>query len=443
MSLELKNVKGTKDFLSFEQQIRNNIRNTCEEIFQLYGCKPLETPILNTYELMTYKYGGGEEIVKEIYQLEDQAKRKLALRYDLTMPFAKVIGMNPDVRLPYKRYEIGKVFRNGPIKTGRLREFVQCDVDIVGTGSIAAEAELMMMAIDIFNKLELEITIQYNNRKLLAGVLEEFKVKKEQINDVFLSLDKVEKVGIEGVEKELLKKQVEGKTIAKIISLLTDDRDKDFSFFEEAFTGDLVHQGISELRELKNYLEKMDISENTNFNPFLARGLSIYTGTVYEIFLKDGSITSSIGSGGRYDNIINQFLSNEKRYPTVGISFGLDVIFTALSTQLRENHYFSDILIVPLGTLSVSLKLAHKLRINENLKVEIEYSQKKLKNALNYANKEKIPYVLIIGEEELKHRVVTVKWMNEGIQQQIPLKVIEKGELRKVLEEEPLKQKLF
>lgn len=168
--MEIRNVKGTKDYLPEEQVLRSKIKRACEDTFERYGCKPLETPTLNMYELMSYKYGGGDEILKEIYTLQDQGKRDLALRYDLTIPFAKVVAMNPNIRLPFKRYEIGKVFRDGPIKQGRFREFIQCDVDIVGVESVMAEAELMSMAFELFQTLNLEVTIQYNNRKLLNGI---------------------------------------------------------------------------------------------------------------------------------------------------------------------------------------------------------------------------------------------------------------------------------
>lgn len=158
--MDYQNVKGTQDYLPNAEVVRRNIRQILEEVFIQYGCQPLETPILNYTELLASKYGGGAEILEEMYTLTDRGERELALRYDLTIPFAKVVAMNPSLKMPFKRYEIGKVFRDGPIKTGRFREFTQCDVDIVGVDSQVAEAELMMMALDVFNKLELKVTIQ-------------------------------------------------------------------------------------------------------------------------------------------------------------------------------------------------------------------------------------------------------------------------------------------
>jgi histidyl-tRNA synthetase len=430
--MNLQNVKGTKDYLPEEQVLRNTIKRTCEETFEAYGCKPLETPILNMYDLMAYKYGGGAEILKEMYTLRDQGNRELALRYDLTIPFAKVVAMNPEIRLPFKRYEIGKVFRNGPIKQGRFREFVQCDVDIVGVESVIAEAELMVMALDIFKKLNLDVTIQYNNRKLLIGILQAIQIPESQIQDAILSVDKLEKIGIEGVRNDLINRGIQSETIGRLCKTLETCMSMQLSEFDKAFSNSLVKEGVTELQELKQYLITLGIESKTVFSPFLARGLTMYTGTIYEIFLTDGSITSSIGSGGRYDNIIGAFRGDNKSYPTVGISFGLDVIYTAL-LQKELVSPSVDIFIIPLGTQAECLKIAHTLRTNENLKIELELTDRKLKRALNYANKENIPYVLIIGEDEINTNVAILRNMKEGTEQTIPLTCIENGTLKQFL----------
>ncbi|SFJ43541.1 MULTISPECIES: histidine--tRNA ligase [unclassified Bacillus (in: firmicutes)] len=430
--MNLQNVKGTKDYLPEEQTLRNTIKRICEETFEAYGCKPLETPILNMYDLMAYKYGGGSEILKEMYTLQDQGNRELALRYDLTIPFAKVVAMNPEIRLPFKRYEIGKVFRNGPIKQGRFREFVQCDVDIVGVESVLAEAELMVMALDIFNKLNLDVTIQYNNRKLLIGLLQAIQIPESQVQDVILSVDKLEKIGIDGVRNDLINREIQSETIDILCKTLETCISMPLSEFNKAFPNPLVKEGVTELQELRQYLIALGIQSNTMFSPFLARGLTMYTGTIYEIFLTDGSITSSIGSGGRYDHIIGAFRNDNKSYPTVGISFGLDVIYTAL-IQKECASSSVDIFIIPLGTQAKCLKIAHTLRTNENLKIELELANRKLKRALNYANKENIPYVLIIGEEEINNDVAVLRNMKEGTEQTIPLACIENGTFKQYL----------
>ncbi|MFJ8530284.1 histidine--tRNA ligase [Bacillus sp. NPDC094106] len=430
--MDIRNVKGTKDYLPSEQMLRNTIKRACEETFERYGCKPLETPTLNMYELMAYKYGGGSEILKEMYTLRDQGNRELALRYDLTIPFAKVVAMNPDIRLPFKRYEIGKVFRDGPIKQGRFREFIQCDVDIVGVESVIAEAELMGMAFDLFQTLNLDVTIQYNNRKLLTGILKSIEIPDELTNDVILSLDKIEKIGIDGIRKDLQSRGIVKEMIEIICNTIKSCLTLDLNEFKETFSNSLVTEGINELQQLQQYLLALGIKNNTSFNPFLARGLTMYTGTIYEIFLTDGSISSSIGSGGRYDNIIGAFRNDNTPYPTVGISFGLDVIYTALAQKETDSNS-ADIFIIPIGTETKCLQIAQQLRSNHTLKIELELAGRKLKRALNYANKEKIPYVLIIGETEISTETIVLRNMKEGVEKKIPLSCIENGTLRDYL----------
>lgn len=326
--MDYQNVRGTQDYLPQAEVVRRKIRRTLEDTFVLYGCKPLETPILNYTELMASKYAGGAEILQEMYQLSDRGERDLALRYDLTIPFAKVVAMNPEISMPFKRYEIGKVFRDGPIKAGRFREFTQCDVDIVGVKSQAAEAELMMMAVDAFKKLDVEIFIQYNNRKLLYGLLQCFEVPEDVMNRVILVLDKMEKIDRETLVKELRELGLGAASLTAIEGFL--DADSTLSYFVQyAEDNEYVREGLAEVRELGDYLEALGINDSCVFHPFLARGLEIYTGTVYEIFLRDGSIKSSIGSGGRYDNAIGGLIGSDADFATVGISFGLDVIYTA------------------------------------------------------------------------------------------------------------------
>lgn len=414
--MDYQNVKGTQDYLSNAEVVRRNIRRTLEDVFIQYGCKPLETPILNYTELLASKYGGGAEILEEMYTLTDRGERDLALRYDLTIPFAKVVAMNPTLRMPFKRYEIGKVFRDGPIKTGRLREFTQCDVDIVGVESQIAEAELMVMALDAFSKLDLKVTIQYNNRKLLTGMLEVFGVESEKRNKAVLILDKLEKIGLEAVITELSEQGLANSTIASIRKFLRDENNITFNYFETyANQNEQVREGLNELKELDSYLDYLSVDNQCVFNPFLARGLEIYTGTIYEMFLSDQTIKSSIGSGGRYDNAIGGLLGTNENYSTVGISFGLDVIYTAIrnSEKRLEDSQDVDYYIVPLGTPKESLMVAKDLR-KKGFSVEYEMSNKKLGKALNKANKEKIRNVVIIGEDEVKNNQIKIKDMITG-----------------------------
>ncbi|AVK83843.1 histidine--tRNA ligase [Lysinibacillus sp. B2A1] len=410
--MDYKNVRGTQDYLPEQECIRRNIRRTLEDTFIAYGCKPLETPILNYTSLMASKYAGGAEILQEMYLLSDRGERDLSLRYDLTIPFAKVIAMNPTLPMPFKRYEIGKVFRDGPIKAGRFREFTQCDVDIVGVDSQAAEAELMMMAIDAFEKLEQDIVIQYNNRKLLVGLLGIFEVDANFQSQVILILDKIEKVGNAAVLAELKEIGLEESAIKSIEHFLQDNRKNTLAYFVQ-YEEPLIQEGLAEVLELEHYLDMLGITESCLFNPLLARGLEIYTGTIYEIFVRDGRIKSSIGSGGRYDNAIGGLLGGTEKFATVGISFGLDVIFTAMMLGKQKNPQAPiDIYIIPINTIAESLVLAKALR--KEHRVEVELSGKKIRKAMDKANRENIPFVIVLGEEEVTQGQYILKNMHTG-----------------------------
>ncbi|MEX3625529.1 histidine--tRNA ligase [Viridibacillus arvi] len=414
--MDYQNVKGTQDYLPEAEVIRRKIRRTLEDTFIQYGCKPLETPILNYTELMASKYGGGAEILEEMYTLTDRGERDLALRYDLTIPFAKVVAMNPAIRMPFKRYEIGKVFRDGPIKTGRFREFTQCDVDIVGVESQIAEAELMEMALSAFTKLDLKIAVQYNNRKLLSGMLEMFEVPTDQMSAVILVLDKLEKVGVPAVKKELSELGLPLTVVDSIERFLTDEKNKTINYYVLfSKVNNNIEQGVNELKALESFLAYLKISEQCIFNPFLARGLEIYTGTIYELFLVDKTIKSSIGSGGRYDNAIAGLLGSDQSFSTVGISFGLDVIYTAISLNDSAAIEASllDYYIIPMNTLMESLLVATRLR-QKGYKVELDMSNKKIGKALDRANSEGIQNVIIVGENEVELNQITVKNMETG-----------------------------
>lgn len=414
MELKLRNIKGTKEYMPEEQYVRNKIRKVLEDVFQRYGYLPLDTPELCYYEVLASKYAGGSEILKEIYKLKDQGDRSLGLRYDLTVPFAKVIGMNPDIRLPFKRYEIGKVFRDGPVKLGRNREFVQCDVDVAGIKSMLAEAELVSMAFEVFEKLGLEVYVSYNNRKLLSGIIAASNISSEMTNDVILTVDKIEKIGAEGVQKELSENGLSQEMIINLFDAMKSAKSNLDDYIKSNSCNELVVQGGAELRELTSYLSSLGIADKVRFNPFLARGLDIYTGTVYETFLTDGSITSSVAGGGRYDKIIGSFIDNGKEYPAVGISFGLDVIYAALTLKgIGSCCSPIDLLIIPLGTEVKALQLTQQLR-KAGVSAEMEMTGRKLKKSLDFANKAGITYVAILGESELEAGCIKLKNMLTG-----------------------------
>ena len=416
--MELRNVKGTTDYSPKEQYIRNYISDTLKSVFEKYGFKPLQTPLLCYYDLLALKYDEDNDILKEVYKVTDQGNRNLALRYDLTVPFAKYIAMNPNTRLPFKRYEIGEVFRNGPVKLGRDREFIQCDVDSVGIEGQLVEAEFIALYVEAYKKLGIDVVIKYNNRKFLSGIIIEAGISEELVTDTITIIDKFEKMTRPELEKEFQKIGLNNKQIEKLFMYLNMNSDE---LIKIKNSNETLAEGIQELETLKQYITELGLLEYVQFSPSLARGQEYYTGTVYEVYVKDGSITSSIGGGGRYDKMITDFIGNGMKYPAVGVSFGLNVIYEILKDRKEfSEKALTDIFIIPMGTEIQCLKIAQDLR-NVGYKVEVEMKSKKMKKALDYANNENIPYVLILGEDELNNNYITLKDMNSKTQEQINL----------------------
>lgn len=416
--MELRNVKGTTDYSPKEQYIRNYISDTLKNVFEKYGFKPLQTPLLCYYDLLALKYDEDNDILKEVYRVTDQGNRNLALRYDLTVPFAKYIAMNPNTRLPFKRYEIGEVFRNGPVKLGRDREFIQCDVDSVGIEGQLVEAEFVALYVEAYKKLGIDVVIKYNNRKFLSGIIIEAGISEELVTDTITIIDKFEKMTRPELEKEFQKIGLNNEQIEKLFMYLNMNADE---LIKIENSNETLAEGIQELETLKKYITELGLLEYVQFSPSLARGQEYYTGTVYEVYVKDGSITSSIGGGGRYDKMITDFIGNGMKYPAVGVSFGLNVIYEILKDRKEfSEKALTDIFIIPMGTEIQCLKIAQDLR-NAGYKVEVEMKSKKMKKALDYANNENIPYVLILGEDELNNNCITLKDMNNKTQEQVAL----------------------
>jgi len=355
--VELRNLKGTKDVNPQEKLIQNYLINIITSAFQKFGFNTLETPILGFFDILASKYAGGAEIVKEMFTLKDNGDRELALRYDLTVPFCRFVGMNPDLKMPFKRYEIGKVFRDGPIKLGRLREFYQCDADVVGSTNLVYDAECLAIFYMIFTELGRPFYIEFNNRKLLFGIIKEAGIDGEDLaSSIILSIDKLKKIGIQGVQDELVEKGIGLSTcepIFKNISIKGSNKEI-LEYYEKNLKNDLAIEGIKEIRTILDYCDKMGISDKIRFRPELARGLEIYTGTVFETFLEESEITSSVGGGGRYDKIIGNFLNSENTVAAVGMSIGLYVILSDVLAapdkypQIGQKLTCTEVLIIPI-----------------------------------------------------------------------------------------------
>lgn len=423
--VELRILKGTNDFLPDEQVIRSNIIKKLTNVFELYSFRPLETPILNYFDILASKYAGGAEILKETFKLTDQGERLLGLRYDLTIPLARVVGMNPHLKLPFKRYEVGKVFRDGPTKVGRAREFTQCDVDVIGVESQLAEAELIALAFDAFKKLNVEINLELNNRKLLAGILLESGYTESQLSNVILSIDKLKKIERAGVENELKEKGLSGPILSKAFAWI-DIKGSPESILErldKELTNGLAKSGIKELRELFANLKYLDIPmEKITLMLSLARGLEIYTGTVFEAFTSTGTITSSLAAGGRYDDIIGKFLGSERKYPAVGISFGLEPIFATIK-DIAPIETQNRVLIISIRSDEKALNVVTRLR-QENIIVDFDFRQKGITKSLEYANALKFAWVIIIGTKETGSGLFTLRDMITGKEEKLKIEEI-------------------
>ena len=404
--MKLLNVKGTFDFMPEDMQIRNKIISTLRKNFEKYGYLPIETPMLNYFDLLSYKYSDDAEIVNEIYRLSDQGERDLGLRYDLTVPFCKVVGLNKSLTLPFRRYEIGKVFRNGPVKLGRTREFYQCDVDVVGIDNRFIEAEQLLMAYNTYKELGIDIFIKYNNRKLMSGLILLAGIPSDKIDSVIGVIDKKEKVSNEDLISMLEDLNIKKDNIDKLLDLFNKNID-DYEIIKNE--NELLLNGVNEIKEVNEYLEKLGIINDCIFTPTLARGLSIYTGIVFEFYDKRERLTCAIGAGGRYNKIITNFMNNGQEYPAIGLSFGLEPIFVILKEELAKKSLI-DVYMVPLDTNVETLCLANKLREN-GCNVLIEMNKKKIGKCFEYAEREKIKYVMIIGENEINSKEYKIKDM--------------------------------
>ena len=398
MKLEL--AKGVKDIYPEEKILQQKVMDVFRRTFELYGYAPIETPLLEKYEVLASKYAGGSEILNEMFTLNDQGGRRLALRYDLTVPFCRFVGMNKTLKMPFKRYEMGPVFRDGPISVSRFRQFWQCDVDVVGIKSMKIDAEFVEIFNKVFEELELNVEVRVNNRKILDAIMERLEINKP--GEVILIVDKLDKIGVKGVSKELKEIGTEENQIRlllKIISVEGTNKQKLKSLRDQLG----VCEGLDEIEEVMKYSNKF------MFDISLARGLAYYTGTIYEVYLKNGEIKTAVASGGRYDKMISGFLESNQDYPALGISFGLSRIALALQNQNIKS--VNKVYVIPIKT-EVN-DVVKNLR-NSGINTDVDYNSRGVSKNLDYASKLGIPYCLIIGEKELKSNKYTLRNMNTG-----------------------------
>ena len=412
-------LSGFMELLPNEQILFEQMKNTIEATYQQFGFLPIDTPIIELSEVLLAKAGGETE--KQIYRFQ-KGDTDLSLRFDLTVPLAKYVAKNyGNLSFPFRRYQIGKVYRGERTQKGRFREFYQCDIDIIGDGelNILNDAELPSIIYTIFKKLGFEdFTIRINNRKLLNGLFEVIG-QKENSTEILRIIDKIEKIGKEEVIKELEELGVETENITKILTFIEIEgtnqekleKLKNLQIENEEFS-----EGLKEIAETLKYVGLFGVPEkNYKLDLTIARGLDYYTGTVYETFLNDYRELGSVCSGGRYENLADYY--TDKKLPGVGISIGLTRLFYKLNElQLikAEQKSISQLLIIPmLEELEKPIKLASELR-NLNIKTEIYLSDKKLKTKMKYADKLQIPFIIVIGEDEIQNNKVKIKNMQTG-----------------------------
>lgn len=410
--MSFKTVRGMQDFLPERAAKKKWIEDTCKKVFESYGFAPLETPIVEDYKLLAKKGGAGEAIKDEIYYFKDKSKRELGLRFDLTVPLGRVVASNPQLPRPFKRYAIGRVYRYDRPGENRWRSFTQADWDILGVESIAADFEIIAVAIDVMKALgfkESEFKVKINSRPLLEEIALCCKVAKEKVVDCFRCLDKMEKIGRKEVEKELKKKGINTQILGQLeIKSLAKLKLKDTA-------------PLDELKQLLRLLKANGLNKFVEVDLSLARGLEYYTGMVMEVKLSKGP---SVGGGGRYDKLVESY--GGKPTPAVGCSFGVERLLVSLEKRLNIESK-TKFIIIPVGekVFEKCLKIAAKIR-ELGIGCEIDLKNRSIGKNIQYADKKGTPFAVIIGENELNKKEITIKELKSGKQKRIKLSNLKK-----------------
>lgn len=435
--------KGTRDFLPIEMVRRNYIFDTIKGVFQKYGYMPIETPAMENLDTLLGKYGDeGDKLLFKILNSGDFLSKadddllaqkdsnkitaqisEKGLRYDLTVPFARfVVQHQNEITFPFKRYQIQPVWRADRPQKGRYREFFQCDVDVVGSDGLFNEVELIQIVDEVFQKLSVRVAVKLNNRKILAGIAE-FIGEADRIIDITVAIDKLEKIGLEKVNEELLQKELSEGAVSKlqpILALSGSNSEKLAALSEILKNSEVGLKGVEELSYVLKMVDGLNLRTPVEMDLTLARGLNYYTGAIFEVKALDVAI-GSITGGGRYDDLTGVF--GMKGVSGVGISFGADRIFDVmnqLSLYPTDVTATTQVLFVNFGDDEAleSLKLASKLR-QAGIKTELFPETAKMKKQMSYADKKAIKLVAIIGREELQNNTVTLRNMLDGTQQSV------------------------
>ncbi len=427
--VEPRTLPGFMELLPGEQILFNKMKEKIQKSYEKFGFLPLDTPVIEKSEVLLAKAGGETE--KQIYNFS-KGDNNLALRFDLTVPLAKYVTQYyNDLNFPFRRYQIGKVYRGEKPQKGRFREFYQCDIDIIGDGelSIINDAEIPSVIYNTIKELGFEdFTISINNRKLLTGLFEELNLQEKSV-DIMRIIDKIEKIGRENTILTFKDYEIEDEKIDTIMKFIEIDGTTDEKLQKLRnlnFTSETFKNGLEELTEVVKYVRSFGVPD-TNFKVDLtiARGLDYYTGTVYETFLNEYRELGSVCSGGRYDNLAEYY--TDKKMPGVGISIGLTRLFyklNELQAIKEEQKSISKVLVISMVEDNTrAVEVANALRKND-INAEVYLENKKIKTKFKYADKLSIPFVIVIGEDEIKNNTVTLKNMESGNQETISLEEV-------------------
>ena len=420
--------KGTRDFGQIEMARRNYIFNTIKGVFILYGFQQIETPAMENIGTLMGKYG--EEGDKLLFRIQNSGEKaslapEKGLRYDLTVPFARyVVQHREEIAFPFKRFQIQPVWRADRPQKGRYREFYQCDVDVIGSDSLVGELELIQIVEEVYKRLGIRVCLHINNRKILAGIAEVIGAPDKMI-DITVAIDKLDKIGVEAVNAELIERGLDAAQVAKlqpILNLSGTTAEKLTALKTILANSETGLKGVAELEEVFQLLENVDCRLNIELDLCLARGLNYYTGAIFEVKALDAQI-GSITGGGRYDNLTGIF--GLPGVSGVGISFGADRIYDVL-TELdlfpKELLSATQVLFATFGQdeLHYALKWAKELRAR-NIAVEVYPEPTKMKKQMGYADDKQIPYVAIVGGNEMETNTVMLKNMLTGEQKQVTI----------------------